>query len=122
MEAEHGWAESARNVLTAQVGTIKTLKTAMRAVRRGGAVCAIGVYGTDVSDFPLGQLFDKGLNLKAGQAQPHVYIDKLMVLAAQGKLTAEDIVTHRMPLSEAPKAYRLFANKEEGCVKVVLQP
>lgn len=122
MEAQHGWTESVRNALTAQVGTFKTLRSAMRAARRGGAVCPIGVYGTEVSDFPLGQWFEKGLRMRAGQSMPHVYIDRLMALAAEGEMTAEDIVTHRLPLSEAAAAYRMFNDKLDGCVKVVLKP
>lgn len=65
-----------------------------------------GVYGTDARDFPLGQLFDKGIRLSAGQCQPHVYIDRLLELASQGKMTAD----------------RLFNDKTDGCVKIVLKP
>jgi S-(hydroxymethyl)glutathione dehydrogenase / alcohol dehydrogenase len=122
MEAEHGWIQSAKNLATMSVGTIKVLKNAMRAARRGGIVSVVGVYGADPTDFPLGQLFDKGLTLRAGQAPVQRHIDELLRLVTEGTLTAEDIVTHRLPLSEAPRAYELFNAKEEGCVKIVLTP
>ncbi|HVE13250.1 MAG TPA: zinc-dependent alcohol dehydrogenase [Elusimicrobiota bacterium] len=121
MEAQHGWLESAKNILTAQVGSIRALRAAIRAARRGGAVCAIGVYGAD-ADFPLGEVFEKGLRLRAGQALPHACIDQLLELVCDGKMRADDIVTHRLPLSEAPRAYRAFNDKLEQCMKVVLRP
>ncbi len=121
MEAEHGWLESATNVLKAQVGSLKSLKAAMRGVRRGGSVSVIGVYGTDV-DFPLGQFFDKGLRIQGGQATVHAYIDDLMGLVGSGQITAADIVTHRLPLSEGAKAYQMFNEKKDGVVKIVLKP
>jgi threonine dehydrogenase-like Zn-dependent dehydrogenase len=122
MEAEHGWVESAKNLATMSVGTIKALKNAMRAARRGGVVSCVGVYGADPTDFPLGQLFDKGLTLRGGQAPVHRYLDELLGLVLEGKLTAEDIVTHRFPLEEGPRAYMMFNDKEDGIVKAVLTP
>jgi threonine dehydrogenase-like Zn-dependent dehydrogenase len=32
------------------------------------------------------------------------------------------IITHRLPLEEAPGAYTTFRDKEDGCIKVVLKP
>jgi S-(hydroxymethyl)glutathione dehydrogenase / alcohol dehydrogenase len=122
LEAEHGLIESASNVLKLQVGTMKVLKQAMRSARRGGVVSVVGVYGADYTDFPLGQLFDKGLRLRGGQSLVHARIDHLMGLVESGKMRADDIVTHRMRLSQAPEAYRIFRDKTDGCVKVVLRP
>lgn len=121
MEAHHTAWESAGNLLTAQVGSIKTLKAAMRGVRRGGAVSILGLYGTD-AHFPVGQLFDKGLNIKGGQAIVHPRIDMLLSLVREGKLTAADIVTHRMKLSEGPRAYKMFNEKSDGMIKTILTP
>lgn len=121
MEADHPMRESVANVLHLQVGTIRALKTALLAVRRGGAVCAIGVYGADFR-FPLGQVFEKGILFRCGQAPVHAHIDRLMELVVEGKITAEDIVTHRLPLAHGPRAYEIFNRKEEECVKVVLKP
>ncbi|MBI3297444.1 MAG: glutathione-dependent formaldehyde dehydrogenase [Elusimicrobia bacterium] len=121
LEAKHDWTESLRNVVTREAGTTKILRASLGAVRRGGSVCAIGVYGTETS-FPMGQFFDKGITLRAGQSLVHRHIDSLLWLVQAGKMTADDIVTHRMPLDEAAEAYRIFNSKEDGCVKVVLKP
>ncbi|MBI4377060.1 MAG: glutathione-dependent formaldehyde dehydrogenase [Elusimicrobia bacterium] len=122
MEAEHDILESASNVVKAQVGTMRVLASAMKAARRSGTVSVVGVYGTDFDNFPLGQLFDKGLRLRAGQAPVHAHIDGLLDMVAQGSLRADDIVTHRLPLEEGPRAYKIFNEKREGCVKVMLKP
>ena len=121
LEEHHSFTEAMINTLLVQVGSIKVLRQAMRAVRRGGRLSVIGVYGTD-ADFPLGQLFDKGLSLRAGQAPVQACMDEVLKLVAQNKLSADDLVTHRLPLSEGPHAYELFNNKLENCVKVMLKP
>lgn len=122
MEAERTLREKASAVLHLQRGTMKVLTQCLSAVRRGGVVSVVGVYGTDYDNFPVGQLMDKGIQLKAGQAPVHARIDKLLGLVAERKIVAEDIISHRLPLSEAPRAYHIFNEKLEGCVKVVLKP
>ena len=122
MEAEHGFMESASNLLHVQVGTMKTLRTAMRAVRRGGTVSVVGVYGTDFDNFPLGQLFDKAITLRGGQAPVQARMDKLLSLVSEGKLYADDIVTHRVPLGAGPQAYEMFNDKKDKVVKLMLTP
>ena len=93
----------------------------LSAVRRGGHVSILGVYGYPYDNFPLNQIFDKGISIHAGQAPAHVYIDELEKWVEEGKITADDIITHRMPLTEAAHAYDIFNKKEDGCVKVVLK-
>src|SRR3569832_588265 len=122
LEAEHGLMESVSNVLHLQVGTINSLRSAIAAARRGGAVSVIGVYGAPASDFPLNEVFDKGLRLRAGQAPVQARIDKLLDMVVAGRLTAEDLVTHRVPLAEGPAAYEAFNFKRESCLKFVLKP
>lgn len=122
IEAEHGWRESLSNVIHMQAGSAKVLQTALRAVRRGGAVSAIGVYMGKFDNFPVGQIFEKGLRLRAGQAAVQPELDTLMSMVANGQLTAEDIVTHRLPLEDGSRAYLIFNEKRENCVKIVLRP
>jgi putative ABC transport system permease protein len=73
-------------------------------------------------DFPIGQFFDKGITLKAGQAPAHKRIDKLLKYVQEGKVKLYDIITHRLPLSQISHAYEIFKNKKEDCVKVVIDP
>jgi len=122
MEAEHGFRETFSNVLHLQVGTSKVLRAAVAAARRGGAVSVIGMYEAHSGDFPLNEVLEKGLRLRGGLAPVHACIDKLMDLVAAGRLSAEDLVTHRLPLQEGPDAYRVFNNKSDDCLKIVLKP
>jgi S-(hydroxymethyl)glutathione dehydrogenase / alcohol dehydrogenase len=122
MEAERTILEKLNAALHLERGTMKVVTTCLSAVRRGGTVSVVGVYGTHFHDFPLSQVFDKGLRLVAGQANVHRHIDELLDLVARDRLRADDVITHHLPLDDAARAYRLFNGKEDGCVKVVLRP
>ena len=122
MEADRTVLDKLSNVFHAQAGSIKVLMTALSAVRRGGTVSVIGVYGMPYDNFPLGQIFDKGISLKFGQAPVHKYIDELIGWVEARKIRLDDIITHRMPLDQAAHGYDLFNKREDGCVKVVLKP
>jgi alcohol dehydrogenase len=126
MEAEHDTGVIERVVdiaLKHQLGSTEVLEKCMTSVRRGGKVSVLGVYVTTYDNFPLGQMFDKGIRITGiGQAPVHNYIDELMSLIRTGKIVADDIITHRLPLAEAPHAYDIFNKKEDNCVKVVLKP
>ncbi|PWT96067.1 MAG: glutathione-dependent formaldehyde dehydrogenase [Bacteroidetes bacterium] len=114
--------DKAKAMIHMEKGSPKVLEACMSAVRRGGVVSVLGVYGTTFDNFPLGQFFDKGLTLKGGQAPAHKYIDKLLKFVEEGKVTLNDIITHRLPLSKISDGYSMFKNKEDNCVKVVLDP
>ena len=125
MEAEHKLGVIARVVDVAvkhQGGSLEVLNKCMTAVKRGGFVSVVGVYTTDYDNFPFGQMFDKGVEMWAGQAMPHNYIEQLMELIQQGKVKTDDIITHKLSLDEAPHGYDIFNKKEDHCVKVVLRP
>jgi S-(hydroxymethyl)glutathione dehydrogenase/alcohol dehydrogenase len=122
MEADHSIWASAKNIIQGEMGSMKVLQRCFDAVRRGGTVTVVGVYGTPFDNFPLHQWFDKGIKMRGGQAPVQKYIDHLISLVETGKVTLEDIITHKVPLSEASKMYDIFNNKEDNCVKVVLKP
>ena len=122
MEANRNLLDKVGNILHAQAGSIKVLQAAISAVRRGGVVSVVGVYGMPYDNFPLGQIFDKGVTLRFGQAPVQKYIDELLTWVEQRKIRLEDIITHRLPLSQAPHAYEIFNKKEDNCVKVVMKP
>jgi alcohol dehydrogenase len=67
-------------------------------------------------------MFEKVFNLRRGQAYVQKYIDELFEIVRSGKVTLDDIITHRLPLSDAARAYDIFKNKEDDCIKVVLKP
>ncbi|GID79512.1 glutathione-dependent formaldehyde dehydrogenase [Paractinoplanes deccanensis] len=100
------------------------LTTAFAAVRRAGTVSIIGVYGGQADPMPMMDLFDKGVTLRMGQAHVRRWSDEILpILTGEGDpLGVDDLVTHRLPLEEAPHGYEIFKNKEDGCIKVVLKP
>jgi threonine dehydrogenase-like Zn-dependent dehydrogenase len=106
------------------VDRMGALRTAFDAVRRAGTISIIGVYGGEADPFPMMELFDKGVTLRMGQAHVKRWVDDIMPLLTgdDDPLGVDDLVTHRMPLSEAPDAYEMFKHKRDGCVKVVLKP
>jgi S-(hydroxymethyl)glutathione dehydrogenase/alcohol dehydrogenase len=122
MEAHHGLLESLKNVAHLQAGSINALRMCADAVRRGGVITIVGVYGMPYDNFPIGQLFDKGIRLAMGQAPVHTYIDELLERVRAGELRLDDVISHTMPLRDVGRAYEIFNEKTDNCVKVVLKP
>jgi threonine dehydrogenase-like Zn-dependent dehydrogenase len=121
-EPERNLIDKVKATINFEKGSVKVLEACMSAVRRGGTVSVLGVYPTPYDNFAIGQFFDKGIILKGGQAPAHKYIDKLLDYVKQDKVKLDDIITHRLGLSEIEHAYEIFHKKEDGCVKVVLDP
>ena len=122
MEAERKLKDKLANIWHVEVGSIKALRAAISVVRRGGWISVLGVYGVPYDKFPLGQIFDKGIHLSFGQAPVQKYIDDLIGYLEEGKIKLDDVISHRLPLAEAPRGYEIFNEKKEDCVKVVLKP
>ena len=121
-EPDRNLIDRAKAVVNLEKGSPKVLEACMSAVRRGGTVSVLGVYPTTYDNFPIGQFFDKGIILKGGQAPAHKYIDELLKYVVDGKVRLDDIITHRLPLSEVAHGYDIFKKREDNCVKVVLDP
>ncbi|MGV3502559.1 MAG: zinc-dependent alcohol dehydrogenase [Adhaeribacter sp.] len=122
MEAHRSTLEKAANVLQAEKGSMNALKSCFDAVRRAGRVSVVGVYGSPYDNFPLYQWFEKSIQLMGGQAWVQRWLDQLVQLVVEGKVKLDDVITHRVPLTEAARMYDIFNNKEDNCVKVVLKP
>jgi S-(hydroxymethyl)glutathione dehydrogenase/alcohol dehydrogenase len=121
-EPERDLLDKAKSLFNFEVGSMKVLDMAFKAVRRMGTVSIMGVYGSTYDNFPLHRVFDKGITLKMGQAPVLNYIDHLIELVKTEKVVLDDIITHTLPLSEVTHGYEIFNKKEEDCVKVVLKP
>ena len=108
----------------AGIDRLSALYDCFDAVRRGGTVSISGVYGGAKDPMPMMQLFDKQLQLRMGQANVRAWVDDLMPLVTDDDdpLATEDLVTHRLPLAEAPRGYEIFQKKEDRAIKVMLQP
>jgi threonine dehydrogenase-like Zn-dependent dehydrogenase len=97
-------------------------RQAIRACRKGGTVSVPGVYGGFDDKIPLGSFMNKALTLKTGQTHVQRYMGPLLERIQNGEIDPSFIITHRMPLDEAPRGYEMFLNKEDSCIKVVLKP
>ena len=98
------------------------LRESIMSCRPGGVVSVIGVYGGLVDKFPIGAVMNKGLTIRSGQCHVHRYLRPLLERVQNGEIDPSFIVTHRLPLDDAPRGYELFKNKEDDCLKVVLTP
>ncbi|MDO9378407.1 MAG: zinc-dependent alcohol dehydrogenase [Nocardioidaceae bacterium] len=116
-------ALSAPLMKSAGVDRMAGLYSAIDAVRRGGTVSIIGVYGGAADPMPMVTMFDKQLQLRMGQANVKRWADDILPLLTDGDpLGVDDFATHRMPLESAPQAYEQFQKKQDGTVKVVFTP
>ena len=109
---------------TAGVDRLAALHTSIDAVRRGGTLSLSGVYGGEASPMPLLTMFDKQIQVRMGQCNVRRWTDDLLPLVEDDAdpLGVMDLVTHRSGLEGAPALYEKFQKKEDGCIKVVLNP
>jgi S-(hydroxymethyl)glutathione dehydrogenase / alcohol dehydrogenase len=103
-------------------GAMGALVIASQAVRKGGTIQVTGVYGGRYNAFPLGDLFQRNIDIKMGQAPVIPYMPFLYDLFASGKVDPSDVVTHVLPLDQAKHGYEVFDTRTEDCIKVVLKP
>jgi len=104
------------------VGHETPFTQAILAVRAGGTVSSVGVYVEQSLGFPAREAFFKDLSLKMGICNARNYMLPLMPLVQRGKLKPARIITHTMPLKDAPRGYAIFDRKEDRAIKVMLKP
>jgi threonine dehydrogenase-like Zn-dependent dehydrogenase len=117
-------ALAAKATEKAAVDRLSALLAAIDTVRRGGTISISGVYGGQLDPLPMMQLFDKGVQIRMGQAHVRRWTDEILPLLEgdEDPLGVDDLTTHQLPLAEAPSAYEMFQKKEDGAIKVVLKP
>jgi threonine dehydrogenase-like Zn-dependent dehydrogenase len=121
-EAKGSAVETALTKLKLETSSGKALRQCISAVRRGGIVSVPGVYTGFLHGFLFGDIFEKGITIKAGQTHVQRFLPELLTHIGEGRLSPEVIVSHRLPLSEAARGYEVFDRKQEDCRKVVLSP
>lgn len=105
------------------VDRLAALQLAIDVVRRGGTISLSGVYGGMSDPLPMLVMFDKQIQLRMGQANVRRWIDDIMPLVVdRDVLGVDEFATHRLPLSSAPDAYRMFQEKSDQAIKVVFRP
>ncbi len=114
--------EMLETALKLQGGSKSAIEIATQAVRKGGTVSMVGVYGARYNMFPLGDFFARNITLKMGQCPAQTYVPRILDLIKQGKFDATDIITHKLKLDEGEHAYEIFDKKLDNCIKVVLKP
>ncbi len=113
---------SGPDVVLEAVGHEVPFAQAIQAVRAGGTVSSVGVYVEQSIGFPAREAFFKDLTLKMGICNARNYIVPLMPLVKVGKLQPARIITHTLPLADAPRGYKIFDQKEDRAIKVLLKP
>jgi threonine dehydrogenase-like Zn-dependent dehydrogenase len=115
---------AARMMEKAGVYRLAALYLAIDLVRRGGTISLVGVYGGMADPMPMMELFDKQIQVRMGQANVRRWVDDILPLLTgdDDPLGVDGFASHRLPLGDAPQAYREFQTKTDGTVKVLLQP
>ncbi len=98
------------------------LREAIMCCRKGGTISIPGVYVGVVDKIPMGAAMNKALSFRSGQTHVPRYMNSLLEKIENGDIDPSFVITHKLPLSDGPAAYKMFRDKEDGCVKVVLQP
>jgi threonine dehydrogenase-like Zn-dependent dehydrogenase len=108
------------DVVVDAVGHESALASTFNLVRQGGTISLAGMYVEDEASVPIGDMWLKNINLTCGVANIQGHMDELLELVRDKRIDPKAIISHRLPLSEAPKGYELFDSKE--ALKVVLDP
>ncbi|HEU4522376.1 MAG TPA: zinc-dependent alcohol dehydrogenase [Thermoanaerobaculia bacterium] len=114
--------DKVKQVMRVQFDRAHSLRQALHACRKGGTVSIPGVYAGFIDKIPFGTAFGKGLTLKMGQTHVQNYTGPLFDRIQRGEIDPSVIITHRVSLDDAPEMYRLFRDKQNECVKVVMKP
>jgi len=122
MDGKMSTFEKIETALKLQGGSKSAIEIATQAVRKGGTVSMVGVYGARYNLFPLGDFFSRNVTLKMGQCPAQAYVKPILELIKQGKFDATDIISHVLSLSQGEHAYDIFDSKKDNCIKVILKP
>ncbi len=122
MDGKMTTLEKIETLFKLQGGSKSAIEIATQAVRKGGTVSMVGVYGARYNMFPLGDFFSRNITLKMGQCPAHSYVEPILKLIKEKKFDATDIITHKLSLDKGEYAYEIFDKKEDHCIKVILKP
>jgi threonine dehydrogenase-like Zn-dependent dehydrogenase len=112
---------------TKQVARLETdrphaLREAILSCRNGGTVSVIGAYGGFVDKFPMGSVMNRSLTIRSGQCHVQRYMRPLLDRIRNGEIDPSFVISHKLPLEDAPDGYKMFRDKEDNCTKIVLRP
>ncbi|MBD1823348.1 glutathione-dependent formaldehyde dehydrogenase [Cyanobacteria bacterium FACHB-DQ100] len=116
------WADRVKQAARLETDRPIALRQALVACSKGGTVSIPGVYGGFLDKIPMGAAFNKGLTFKMGQTHVHRYLKPLIEHIQRGDIDPSFVITHTLPLDQAPHGYEIFKQKKDNCIKVVLKP
>ena len=119
--AVHGY-DRVKQAARLETDRAHAVREAILSCRNGGTVSITGVYGGFMDKFPIGSLMNRGLTIKTGQTHVHRYLRPLLQRIENGEIDPSFVVSHHLPLEDAPKGYEIFKHKHDNCTKVVLKP
>lgn len=117
-----GFYDKAMQSVRMETDRPNVLRQAIVACRKGGTVSVPGVYTGFVDKMPMGAFMNKGLTMKTGQTHVHKYLHALLNHVQEGKIDPSFVITHSLPLDQAPHGYEIFKHKKDSCIKIVLKP
>ena len=117
-----GTYDRLKAALFMQTDRPSVLREAILACRNGGTVSLPGVYGGFVDKMPFGAVVNKALTIKTGQTHVQRYLKPLLAMVEEGRIDPSFVISHQLPLEQAPQAYKMFRDKQQECIKVVLKP
>lgn len=122
LDSEKTLMEKVETLLKLQGGGLGAFRMAAKLVRKGGTIQVTGVYGTNYNAFPFGDLFARNITVKMGQAPVIHYMPELYRQVKDEVFDPTDIISHRIGLDEAEHGYKIFNNKEDNAMKIILKP
>jgi threonine dehydrogenase-like Zn-dependent dehydrogenase len=114
--------DRAKQMLGAESDRPHILREMIYVCRPAGVISIPGVYGGLVDKIPMGQLMNKGLTIRAGQTHVNRWTDDLLHRIEEGQIDPSFVITHTVSLDEGPEMYKVFRDKQDSCIKVVLKP
>ncbi|SMF89930.1 Threonine dehydrogenase [Azospirillum oryzae] len=114
--------DRAKQMLGAESDRPHVLREMIYVCRPAGVISIPGVYGGLVDKFPMGQLMNKGLTIRTGQTHVNRWTDDLLRRIEEGQIDPSFVITHTVSLEEGPEMYKVFRDKQDSCIKVVLKP
>ncbi|MEH2271406.1 MAG: zinc-dependent alcohol dehydrogenase [Nostoc sp.] len=117
-----GFYDKAKQAVRLETDRPNVLRQAIVACRKGGTVSVPGVYTGFVDKMPMGAFMNKGLTMKTGQTHVHRYLRPLLDHVQNGDIDPSFVITHSLPLDQAPHGYEIFSHKQDKCIKIVLKP
>lgn len=122
LDADKTLLEKLETLLKLQGGGLGAFRMAAKLVRKGGTIQVTGVYGMNYNAFPFGDLFSRNITIKLGQAPIIHYMPELFRQIKEGIFDPTDIITHRLSLNDAEYGYRIFNDKADNAIKIILKP